>query len=116
MRMVRILYNKSSLENIELERTDDKDTALEKISQECAYTMAESEENNWNFYLYKSQRAISGSVRRLLLEEIPLMAALLSDHSGSGAGFFQNFYKKDRRTYQKYGPGEPWKQRGYSQQ
>ena len=57
--------------------------------------MAESKENNWNFYLYKSQRAISGSVRRLLLEEIPLMAALLSDHAGSGAVFFQDFYKKD---------------------
>ena len=69
-----ILCNKSSLENIELKKSDDRDTALEKISQECAYTMAESEENNWNFYLYKSQRAISGSVRRLLLEEIPLMA------------------------------------------
>lgn len=71
----RILYNKSELEDIELKKSDDRDTALEKINQECAYTMAESKENNWGFYLYKSQRAISGSVRRLLLEEIPLMAA-----------------------------------------
>ena len=68
----RILYNKSELEDIELKKSDDRDTALEKINQECAYTMAESKENNWGFYLYKSQRAISGSVRRLLLEEIPL--------------------------------------------
>lgn len=89
-----ILYNKSSLENIELERTDDRDTALEKISQECAYTMAESEENNWNFYLYKSQRAISGSVRRLLLEEIPLMALCCLITLALGLAFSRIFTRK----------------------
>ncbi len=89
-----ILYNKSSLENIELERTDDRDTALEKISQECAYAMAESEENNWNFYLYKSQRAISGSVRRLLLEEIPLMALCCLITLALGLAFSRIFTRK----------------------
>ena len=48
---------------------------IQKISQSCAYTKTKSEENDWVFYLYKSQDAISGSVRRLLLEEIPLIAA-----------------------------------------
>ena len=90
----RILYNRNSLENIELEKSDDRDTALEKINQECAYTMAESKENNWNFYLYKSQRAISGSVRRLLLEEIPLMAVCCLITLAMGLSFSRIFTRK----------------------
>lgn len=90
----RILYNKSELEDIELKKSDDRDTALEKINQECAYTMAESKENNWGFYLYKSQRAISGSVRRLLLEEIPLMAACCLITLVLGLSFSRNFTRK----------------------
>ena len=90
----RILYNKSELEDIELKKSDDRDTALEKINQECAYTMAESKENNWGFYLYKSQRAISGSVRRLLLEEIPLMAACCLITLVLGLSFSRIFTRK----------------------
>ena len=90
----RILYNKSELEDIELKKSDDRDTALEKINQECAYTMAESKENNWGFYLYKSQRAISGSVRRLLLEEIPLMAACCLITLVLGLSFSRLFTRK----------------------
>lgn len=90
----RILYNKSELEDIELKKSDDRDTALEKINQECAYTMAESKENNWGFYLYKSQRAISGSVRRLLLEEIPLMAACCLITLVLGLSFSRIFIRK----------------------
>ena len=90
----RILYNKSELEDIELKKSDDRDTALEKINQECAYTMAESKENNWVFYLYKSQRAISGSVRRLLLEEIPLMAACCLITLVLGLSFSRIFTRK----------------------
>ena len=90
----RILYNKSELEDIELKKSGDRDTALEKINQECAYTMAESKENNWGFYLYKSQRAISGSVRRLLLEEIPLMAACCLITLVLGLSFSRIFTRK----------------------
>ena len=90
----RILYNKSELEDIELKKSDDRDTALEKINQECAYTMAESKEKNWGFYLYKSQRAISGSVRRLLLEEIPLMAACCLITLVLGLSFSRIFTRK----------------------
>ena len=90
----RILYNKSELEDIELKKSDDRDIALEKINQECAYTMAESKENNWGFYLYKSQRAISGSVRRLLLEEIPLMAACCLITLVLGLSFSRIFTRK----------------------
>ena len=90
----RILYNKSELEDIELKKSDDRDTALEKINQECAYTMAESKENNWGFYLYKSQRAVSGSVRRLLLEEIPLMAACCLITLVLGLSFSRIFTRK----------------------
>lgn len=70
-----VLYNRSSLEGTGIQKTDKAGTAIKKLSETCAYTSAESEENSWTFYLYKSQKAISGSVRRLLLEEIPLIAA-----------------------------------------
>ena len=90
----RILYNKSDLEDVKLEKSDDRDTALEKIDQECDYTMAESEENNWNFYLYKSQRTISGSVRRLLLEEMLLMAVCCLITLALGLSFSRIFTRK----------------------
>ena len=76
-----VLYNKTGLEKLQQDQngkdniSQTADELIQKISQSCAYTKTESEENDWVFYLYKSQDAISGSVRRLLLEEIPLIIA-----------------------------------------
>lgn len=76
-----VLYNKTGLKELKLSDDNKKDTSqtadklLSKISQTCIWTQTESEENDWVFYFYKSQDAISGSVRRLLLEEIPLIIA-----------------------------------------
>lgn len=76
-----VLYNKTGLTELKLSDDNKKDTSqtadklLRKISQTCTWTQTESEENDWVFYFYKSQDAISGSVRRLLLEEIPLIIA-----------------------------------------
>lgn len=76
-----VLYNKTGLKEIKLSDDNKKDTSqtadklLSKISQTCTWTQTESEENDWVFYFYKSQDAISGSVRRILLEEIPLIIA-----------------------------------------
>ena len=76
-----VLYNKTGLTELKLSDDNKKDTSqtadklIGKISQTCARTQTESEENDWVFYFYKSQDAISGSVRRLLLEEIPLIIA-----------------------------------------
>ncbi len=76
-----VLYNKTGLKELKLSDDNKKDTSqtadklLSKISQTCTWTQTESEENDWVFYFYKSQDAISGSVRRLLLEEIPLIIA-----------------------------------------
>ena len=76
-----VLYNKTGLKEFKLSDDNKKDTSqtadklIGKISQTCAWTQTESEENDWVFYFYKSQDAISGSVRRLLLEEIPLIIA-----------------------------------------
>lgn len=70
-----VLYNKTGLTNLKSDKNENTDSMLQKISQSCAYTKAESKENGWVFYFYKSQDAISGSVRRLLLEEIPLIIA-----------------------------------------
>lgn len=76
-----VLYNKTGLKELKLSDDNKKDTSqtvdklLSKISQTCTWTQTESEENDWLFYFYKSQDAISGSVRRILLEEIPLIIA-----------------------------------------
>ena len=76
-----VLYNKTGLKELKLSDDNKKDTSqtadklLSKISQTCTWTQTESEENDWVFYFYKSQDAISGSVRRILLEEIPLIIA-----------------------------------------
>ena len=76
-----VLYNKTGLTELKLSDDNKKDTSqtadklLSKISQTCTWTQTESEENDWVFYFYKSQDAISGSVRRILLEEIPLIIA-----------------------------------------
>ena len=77
-----VLYNKTGLKELKLSDDNKKkdtsqtaDKLLSKISQTCTWTQTESEENDWVFYFYKSQDAISGSVRRLLLEEIPLIIA-----------------------------------------
>ncbi|MBU5479739.1 sensor histidine kinase [Blautia sp. MSJ-19] len=70
-----ILYSKTKLPGLEFDKKENAETMLAKISQSCVYTKTESEENDWVFYFYKSQEAISGSVRRLLLEEIPLILA-----------------------------------------
>lgn len=76
-----VLYNKTGLKELKLFDDNKKDTSqtadklLSKISQTCIWTQTESEENDWVFYFYKSQDAILGSVRRILLEEIPLIIA-----------------------------------------
>ena len=76
-----VLYNKTGLKELKLFDDNKKDTSqtadklLSKISQTCTWTQTESEENDWVFYFYKSQDAISGSVRRILLEEILLIIA-----------------------------------------
>ena len=76
-----VLYNKTGLKELKLSDDNKMDTSetadklLSKISQTCTWTQTESEENDWVFYFYKSQDAISGSVRRLFLEEIPLIIA-----------------------------------------
>ena len=89
-----VLYNRSNLGNIRIDSDADLDRSLSKISSECAYTTAKSEENNWTFYLYKSQNAISGSVRRLLLEEIPLMAGCCMIILFLGLAFSRLFTRK----------------------
>ena len=76
-----VLYNKTGLKELKLFDDNKKDTSqtadklLSKISQTCTWTQTESEENDWVFYFYKSQDAILGSVRRILLEDIPLIIA-----------------------------------------
>ena len=72
-----ILYSRSNLKELKSDYSDSISSMLPLVKQSCAYTQTKSDENDWIFYYYKSQNAISGSVRRILIEEIPLIAGCL---------------------------------------
>ena len=72
-----ILYSRSNLKELKSDCSDNISSMLPLVKQSCAYTQTKSDENDWIFYYYKSQNAISGSVRRILIEEIPLIAGCL---------------------------------------
>ena len=72
-----ILYSRSNLKELKSDGSENISSMLPLVKQSCAYTQTKSDENDWIFYYYKSQNAISGSVRRILIEEIPLIAGCL---------------------------------------
>ena len=72
-----ILYSRSNLKELKSDCSENISSMLPLVKQSCAYTQTKSDENDWIFYYYKSQNAISGSVRRILIEEIPLIAGCL---------------------------------------
>ena len=72
-----ILYSRSNLKELKSDCSKNISSMLPLVNQSCAYTQTKSDENDWIFYYYKSQNAISGSVRRILIEEIPLIAGCL---------------------------------------
>lgn len=72
-----ILYSRSNLKELKSDCSENISSMLPLVNQSCAYTQTKSGENDWIFYYYKSQNAISGSVRRILIEEIPLIAGCL---------------------------------------
>ena len=72
-----ILYSRSNLKELKSDCSENISSMFPLVNQSCAYTQTKSDENDWIFYYYKSQNAISGSVRRILIEEIPLIAGCL---------------------------------------
>lgn len=72
-----IFYSRSNLKELKSDCSENISSMLPLVKQSCAYTQTKSDENDWIFYYYKSQNAISGSVRRILIEEIPLIAGCL---------------------------------------
>ena len=72
-----VLYSRSNLKELKSDCSENISSMLPLVKQSCAYTQTKSDENDWIFYYYKSQNAISGSVRRILIEEIPLIAGCL---------------------------------------
>lgn len=68
-----IIYNESSLNINNLERTQKIETLIQSIEKNCVYISSESEQNSWVYYMYKSNNAISSSLRRLLMEEFSLI-------------------------------------------
>ena len=90
-----ILYSRSNLKELKSDCSENISSMLPLVKQSCACTQTKSDENDWIFYYYKSQNAM------------PVY------HCGSGIVILQSFYKKDRRTDQKYGSGKSWKSRSY---
>ena len=68
-----ILYYRTELKDFQDLSSERGEEILSRIKKTCTLTTSTSEENQWKFYLYKSESAISGSVKRLFLEEIPLI-------------------------------------------
>lgn len=67
-----VLYLNYFIEGLDLRENTAPDV-LAEIKETCEYIQSSGEETGWTFYLFKSKAAISGSVLRLLLEEIPLI-------------------------------------------
>lgn len=89
-----ILYKNTNLNVVEQDHSQNIASVLPVIEESCAYTKTESEENNWSFYYFKSKNAISGSVRRILIEEIPLIAGCLLIILFLGLSFSRVFTRK----------------------
>ncbi len=68
-----VLYNRTNISRLKKMSPENHQEFLDEIKRNCVLTQSASEQNYWNFYMYKSQSAISRSVRRLFLEEIPLI-------------------------------------------
>lgn len=70
-----ILYNESKMNISNMERSKKAETLLQSVEKTSVCTQSESEENEWVFYMYKSNDVISGSIRKLFMEELSLIAA-----------------------------------------
>ena len=70
----KVLYSRTNLQKFRDRHPKDQEKFLEQIEKSCVLTESISEQNHWNFYMFKSQSAVSKSVRRLFMEEIPLIA------------------------------------------
>lgn len=67
-----ILFFRNSLDSLPAEAGSLQEI-WGRIGEDCEYIESIDEDTGWSFYLYKSRRSISGSVFRILLEEIPLI-------------------------------------------
>lgn len=72
-----VLYRKEAMKSGELKEQKDTAVLLDAIREKYAYVSNRSRENNWNYYLYKPQEVIAGSVSKVLISEIPLIAGCL---------------------------------------
>ncbi len=94
----QILYHRDNLEthlkNVQLSGGTDANALLEQMQEDCAFVNSRSKESEWDFYLYRSREAISGSVSRLLLEEIPLILVCAGIILLLGLSFSRLFTRK----------------------
>lgn len=70
------------------------EAVLKELAADYTYARSESGENGWCFYLFRSNAAISGAVKRLFLEEIPLIFLCAVIIFALGTVFSRLFTKK----------------------
>lgn len=87
-------YLKDHLKSREASEETDADAMLEQMQEDCAFVNSRSKESEWNFYLYRSKEAISGSVSQLLIEEIPLILVCAGIILLLGLSFSRLFTRK----------------------
>lgn len=84
---------KNNIDQTAFEKEIKKDFVLREVGENYFYAKGTSGKNEWNYYLFRSQKAISAAVKSLFLEEIPLilLCALLVFALGT---FFSRIFTK----------------------
>lgn len=97
-----ILYEDVSLMGLQENHIDQeafeeeikKDDILRSVGENYFYAKGISGENGWQYYLFRSQKVISGAVKGLFLEEIPLILLCTLLVFALGTFFSRIFTKK----------------------
>lgn len=71
-----------------------EEEVLKEIQENYAYVSVKSSETGWNYYLYKSHKAISAAVFHVLLSEIPLILLCVAGTVFLGIYFSRLFTRK----------------------
>lgn len=90
----KILYYRTELKNFKDFSGKNIKEVLTDIKKNCAVSESTGKEKQWDFYLYKSKSVMAGSVRRLFLEEIPLIVLCVGVILFIGTVFSRLFTRK----------------------
>lgn len=76
------------------EKGRSEEEVLKEIQENYVYVNVKSSETGWNYYLYKSHKAISAAVFHVLLSEIPLILLCVAGTVFLGIYFSRLFTRK----------------------